>query len=103
MRVTVLNIGDMGATVAACLKAAGHEVCWVAEGRGAATRKRAEELGLTELAALRDAGASDAIVSVCPPHAASDVARAVFGLGFGGLYVDANAVSPATMLATTTS
>ena len=99
MRVTVLNIGDMGATVAACLQAAGHEVCWVAEGRGPATRKRAEELGLMELAPLRDAGASDAIVSVCPPHAALDVARAVFGLGFGGLYVDANAVSPATMQA----
>ncbi|MGH3275578.1 MAG: DUF1932 domain-containing protein, partial [Streptosporangiaceae bacterium] len=34
------------------------------------------------------------IISVCPPHAALDVAWAVHG--FGGLYVDANAVSPGT-------
>jgi len=33
---------------------------------------------------------------VCPPEAAADLARAVGALGFSGLYVDANAVSPAT-------
>jgi 3-hydroxyisobutyrate dehydrogenase-like beta-hydroxyacid dehydrogenase len=38
----------------------------------------------------------DVIVSVCPPHAALEVARKVAGAGFGGLYVDANAISPAT-------
>ena len=35
-------------------------------------------------------------MSVCPPHAALDVARRVAGAGFGGVYVDANAISPAT-------
>jgi len=35
-------------------------------------------------------------VSVCPPHAALDVARAVAARRFAGTYVDANAVSPAT-------
>ena len=39
---------------------------------------------------------SDVIVSVCPPHAALDVADAVARTGFGGLYLDANAVAPAT-------
>ncbi len=34
------------------------------------------------------------IISVCPPHAALDVAWAVHG--FSGLYVDANAISPGT-------
>jgi 3-hydroxyisobutyrate dehydrogenase-like beta-hydroxyacid dehydrogenase len=34
------------------------------------------------------------IMSVCPPHAATDVAWAVHG--FRGLYVDANAISPGT-------
>jgi 3-hydroxyisobutyrate dehydrogenase-like beta-hydroxyacid dehydrogenase len=34
------------------------------------------------------------IISVCPPHAALDVAWAVHG--FAGLYVDANAISPGT-------
>jgi 3-hydroxyisobutyrate dehydrogenase-like beta-hydroxyacid dehydrogenase len=52
---------------------------------------------------LEDAGslarlvaASEVIVSVCPPHAALDVAREVADLGFTGIFVDANAVSPAT-------
>src|SRR5947199_4034271 len=36
---------------------------------------------------------SQLVLSICPPHAALDVARAV--APFGGLYVDANAVSPA--------
>jgi hypothetical protein len=34
------------------------------------------------------------ILSVCPPHAARDVLQSVSG--FEGVYVDANAVSPAT-------
>ena len=33
-------------------------------------------------------------MSVCPPHAALDIARQV--TGFGGIYLDANAISPAT-------
>jgi 3-hydroxyisobutyrate dehydrogenase-like beta-hydroxyacid dehydrogenase len=37
---------------------------------------------------------SAVIVSVCPPHAALDVAR--LAAGFRGLYLDANAVSPQT-------
>jgi 3-hydroxyisobutyrate dehydrogenase-like beta-hydroxyacid dehydrogenase len=40
------------------------------------------------------AARSAVIVSVCPPHAALDVARQV--AGFRGLYLDANAISPAT-------
>ena len=35
-----------------------------------------------------------AIVSVCPPHAAEEVATAVARLGFAGAYLDANAISP---------
>jgi 3-hydroxyisobutyrate dehydrogenase-like beta-hydroxyacid dehydrogenase len=36
------------------------------------------------------------ILSVCPPHAAADVARAVAAQRFSGIYVDANAIAPAT-------
>jgi 3-hydroxyisobutyrate dehydrogenase-like beta-hydroxyacid dehydrogenase len=36
---------------------------------------------------------ADVILSICPPHAALDVADAA--AGFDGLYVDANAISPA--------
>jgi 3-hydroxyisobutyrate dehydrogenase-like beta-hydroxyacid dehydrogenase len=37
----------------------------------------------------------EVIVSVCPPHAAEEVAGHVSALGFRGLYLDANAISPA--------
>lgn len=37
---------------------------------------------------------ADVILSVCPPHAALEVARAVSG--FTGLFVDANAIAPHT-------
>ena len=36
------------------------------------------------------------IVSICPPHAALDVAGQVAGAGYAGIYVDANAISVAT-------
>jgi hypothetical protein len=36
----------------------------------------------------------DVLISVCPPHAAVDVARSA--AGFAGIYLDANAVSPET-------
>jgi hypothetical protein len=35
---------------------------------------------------------ADAVISVCPPAPAVEVAEQVSGLGFGGLYVDVNAV-----------
>jgi 3-hydroxyisobutyrate dehydrogenase-like beta-hydroxyacid dehydrogenase len=36
------------------------------------------------------------VLSVCPPHAAADLARAVARHRFAGVYVDGNAVAPAT-------
>jgi len=94
--VGLLHPGDMGAAVGQCLAAAGHRVLWVPEGRSPASAARAAAAGLTAasggLAGLvREA---DFVVSVCPPHAALEVARQV--AGFGGVYVDANAVAPAT-------
>jgi 3-hydroxyisobutyrate dehydrogenase-like beta-hydroxyacid dehydrogenase len=40
------------------------------------------------------AAGSDLVLSICPPHGALDTARAIGS--FDGIYVDANAVSPAT-------
>ena len=93
----LLHPGEMGAAVGQCLAAAGHRVLWVPSGRSPASAARAEAAGLTAVAAKGLAGLvreADVIVSVCPPHAALDVARQV--TGFGGVYVDANAVSPGT-------
>ena len=99
MTVGLLHPGEMGAAVGQCLAAAGHRVLWMPSGRSPATAARAEAAGLTGadggLAEL--VTSAEVIVSVCPPHAALEVAREVAGAGFGGLYVDANAISPATV------
>jgi 3-hydroxyisobutyrate dehydrogenase-like beta-hydroxyacid dehydrogenase len=94
MTIGLLHPGEMGAAVGQCLTAAGHQVLWVPDGRSAATRKRAAEAGLDECGWAEMAARSDVIMSVCPPAYALDVARQVSG--FGGLYLDANAISPAT-------
>ncbi len=70
---------------------------WAGDGRSRATRERARQAGMTELVSLDElVDSCEVIISVCPPHAAVDVADQVAGLGFSGLYLDANAVAPAT-------
>jgi len=85
----------MGAAVGRCLTGAGHEVLWASEGRGPQTAARARAAGLTDAGTAAEvADRAEVIFSICPPHAALDMAWAV--QGFGGLFVDANAISPAT-------
>ena len=89
-----LHPGAMGASLAA---ACGGRRLWAGSGRSPATAERAGRAGLTDvgsLAALVEQ--CDVIVSVCPPSAALDVADSVAAIGFDGIYVDANAVAPAT-------
>jgi 3-hydroxyisobutyrate dehydrogenase-like beta-hydroxyacid dehydrogenase len=88
----VVHPGVMGAAIGGALRANGHDVIWASDGRSEATHARA--------VALRDVGTlaelvseAEVILSICPPHAALDVARAT--AGFAGTYVDANAISPA--------
>ena len=95
--IGLLHPGEMGASVGAAARASGARVLWASEGRGAETAARAAAAQLEDAATLRKVvAASDVILSVCPPHAARDVAAAVAAAGFRGLYVDANAVAPAT-------
>jgi 3-hydroxyisobutyrate dehydrogenase-like beta-hydroxyacid dehydrogenase len=93
--IGLLHPGEMGAAVGRCLTGAGHAVLWASENRGPQTAARARAAGLADAGTAAElADGADVILSVCPPHAALDVAWAV--QGFGGLYVDANAISPAT-------
>jgi 3-hydroxyisobutyrate dehydrogenase-like beta-hydroxyacid dehydrogenase len=93
--VGVLHPGEMGAAVGAVLRSRGHDVVWASEGRSAETSRRAREAGLEDAGSTVElARRSDVVLSICPPHAALDVADSV--AGFEGLYVDANAISPAT-------
>jgi 3-hydroxyisobutyrate dehydrogenase-like beta-hydroxyacid dehydrogenase len=90
----------MGAQVGAQAVAAGPQVWWLPEGRGPQTVARAEDAGLSPAASLAElAGTCEIILSVCPPAAALDVARRVAATSFSGIYVDANAISPAHALA----
>lgn len=95
--ILLLHPGEMGASIGAGLCANGHAVRWVTRARSDATRQRAAAADLMPVATLEEGLANvENVVSVCPPHAAVDVARSVRDAGFSGVYVDANAVSPAT-------
>jgi 3-hydroxyisobutyrate dehydrogenase-like beta-hydroxyacid dehydrogenase len=94
--VGLLHPGEMGAAVGGCLVTAGHTVLWDPAGRSRATTGRALAAELTGTSLDSVVSRSSVIFSVCPPHAALEVARHVAAAGFGGVYVDANAISVAT-------
>jgi hypothetical protein len=88
MIVGLLHPGEMGVAVGARVDA---DVIWASDGRSDATRARGRWFrDVTRLDALL--AEANVILSICPPHAALDVARAC--AGFDGIYVDANAISP---------
>lgn len=94
-RVGILHPGEMGISVGASAKNSGCEVYWASEGRSASTRERVDKIGLNDartVAAL--CSICTIVISVCPPHAAEDVANEVVRSGFHGLFVDANAIAP---------
>jgi 3-hydroxyisobutyrate dehydrogenase-like beta-hydroxyacid dehydrogenase len=94
--IGLLHPGEMGAAVGGCLVSIGHTVLWDPDGRSRASTGRALSAGLDGVGLAGVLSRSSVIVSVCPPHAALDVAHQVAERGFGGVYVDANAVSVAT-------
>ena len=90
-----LHPGAMGISLAASARNTGHTAYWASAGRSPATRERAEAHGLVELQTLQElCDACPVIVSVCPPHAATEVAEQVLACSFQGLYADVNAISP---------
>jgi 3-hydroxyisobutyrate dehydrogenase-like beta-hydroxyacid dehydrogenase len=92
--IGLLHPGEMGAAIGGVL-AGENPVWWAPSGRSPATARRASAAGLTDVGsveAIRDG--CELIISICPPEAALDVARQVSG--FQGVYLDANAIAPAT-------
>ena len=92
--VLFLHPGMMGVSLAAACRC---DALWVSERRSAETAARAEDAGLRDVSSLGQ-GLADAscVVSICPPAAAETMADTVADHGFSGIYVDANAISPAT-------
>ena len=91
MRVGLLHPGEMGAAIGGMLVERGHVVLWHPEGRSEQSARRAAAAGLSAVEDFHDA---EVILSVCPPHAALEVARSLQHTS--ALVIDANAVSPAT-------
>ena len=95
--IGLLHPGDMGSMVGASARANGLRVLWASEGRSPQTLERAAAAGLEDMKGLAPVvAASQVVLSVCPPHAAVELAREVAAQGFSGIYVDGNAVSPQT-------
>lgn len=93
--VGLLHPGEMGAAIGGALHGRGETVLWASAGRTAATAERANQAGLEDVGEIAEVcHRSEVVLSICPPHAAVDVARSAGA--FTGIYVDANAVSPET-------
>lgn len=92
--VGVLHPGAMGSVVASLLD---RPAWWASAGRSKESFERATAAGLRDAGTVAQLAAEvDVVLSICPPESADDVATEVAATGFGGIYVDANAVSPAT-------
>ena len=94
MATGFLHPGTMGASLAATCRGTRQ---WCSDGRSDATHARAVSAGIVDVGTVEHlAESADVIVSVCPPAAALNTACEVAATGFDGIYVDVNAVSPAT-------
>lgn len=92
--VTVLHPGAMGAAVGRQAVAGGARLRWVGAGRSQATRSRAAAAGFEEFRDLPTAlDGADIVLSICPPAAAEDLAAEL--VGYTGVFVEANAITPA--------
>ncbi len=97
MNIGLVSPGAMGAEVGRVWVERGHRVLVALDDRGDASVERADAAGLHNVGVLPALTAdAELVVSIVPPAAALDVARAVVDAGLGGRYLDANAVAPAT-------
>ena len=94
-KLGILHPGNMGISIAASAQTSGCEVYWASESRSDQTRQRAEKFSLIDAHTLENLCQTCCVIaSVCPPHAAEEVAEQVLAQRYAGLYVDANAISP---------
>lgn len=94
--VAVISPGDMGSAVGRRLREAGLRVVTSLAGRTQRTRSLTADSGIEDAGSLAAAvRQADVLLSILPPGRALELAKAV-GRDAGPLYVDCNAVSPAT-------
>jgi 3-hydroxyisobutyrate dehydrogenase-like beta-hydroxyacid dehydrogenase len=94
-KIGILHPGEMGISIAASAINNGHQVYWLSQGRSDQTRSRAEKYHLLEISSLTElCQICEIVISICPPHAAEEVAQSVMERSFKGLYLDSNAIAP---------
>jgi 3-hydroxyisobutyrate dehydrogenase-like beta-hydroxyacid dehydrogenase len=94
-KIGIMHPGEMGISIAASAMYNGHQVYWISGDRSNKTRTRAEKHNLIEINSLVEfCQTCEFIFSICPPHAAEEIAQSAIEAGFKGLYLDANAISP---------
>lgn len=99
--IAILMPGDMGHGVGAALSGAGHTVLTCLAGRSEATRALAAKAGMQNTETLvKLVERADVILSILPPSVAvslaTEIAAAMREAGKTPVYVDCNAISPAT-------
>jgi 3-hydroxyisobutyrate dehydrogenase-like beta-hydroxyacid dehydrogenase len=104
--IGVMSPGEMGQALALQLKQAGYNVRTALDGRSPRTRELAKQAGLTDVGSLAQLIAQcEVILSVMAPAAAlgfaGELAQALKAGSRKILFVDCNAVAPATMQAIT--
>jgi 3-hydroxyisobutyrate dehydrogenase-like beta-hydroxyacid dehydrogenase len=100
--VAIVSPGDMGQAVGALLAHGGCRVVVTLAGRSSRTRALAQKAALTEVATLRDlVREADILLSIVPPASALDVAHevasALLATRTRVVFVDCNAIAPATV------
>ena len=100
--IGVMSPGDMGQAVAGQLKHQGFNVLTALDHRSARSKTLAREAGLTDVGSIaRLSAESDVILSIMNPAAALEFAQAAATAYAAGhnkaLFVDCNAIAPATL------
>jgi 3-hydroxyisobutyrate dehydrogenase-like beta-hydroxyacid dehydrogenase len=99
LTIGLVSPGAMGGAIGARLVEHGAHVLTRLDGRSADSIERAQKGGLVD-ASPADLAGADIFLSIVPPHTAEEVARSfaewAATIGKPALYVDCNALSPAT-------
>ena len=100
--VAVIAPGMMGSAVAHCMTASGLEVLTLLDGRGKDTLDRAAKAGMTGASEAQIAACDFILLKILPPGNALDLAErlapALRAAAKKPVYVDCNAVDPATVV-----
>lgn len=102
LSIALLGAGSMGSAVGRALSKAGARAFTTLEGRSAASAERAREAGIED-ASLEQLAACDFVLSIVPPAVAMDAAQrmapALAQASKKPVFIDCNAISPATVKA----